>query len=75
MEPLGTRLLETERIVLRKICLNDYKEMYDNWASIDECSNLASGKVLQKCGMKKVGSVPEKYYIRYSLWRMEGYAV
>lgn len=40
MEHLGTKLLENQRISLRKITLNDYKAMYENWASLEECSRF-----------------------------------
>lgn len=38
MEYLGTKTLETKRIILRKITENDYKAMYSNWASLEECN-------------------------------------
>ena len=38
MKHLGTRTLEAERIVLRRIEAQDYKQMYENWACKEECS-------------------------------------
>ena len=40
MQHLGTKTLETKRIILRKITQNDYKAMYINWASLEECSKF-----------------------------------
>lgn len=37
MNNLGTVLLETERVLLRRIEEDDYKEMYHNWACLEEC--------------------------------------
>ena len=36
MEHLGTKELETERLILRKFTLNDAKSMFNNWAGDDE---------------------------------------
>jgi ribosomal-protein-alanine N-acetyltransferase len=36
MNHLGTKLIETERLILRKFKLNDYEDMYRNWASDDD---------------------------------------
>ncbi len=36
MKDLGTQRLETERLILRKIELNDYKKAYTNWCSDPE---------------------------------------
>ena len=33
MNNLGTKQLETERLILRRFNENDYKGMYDNWAT------------------------------------------
>lgn len=33
MKDLGTKPLETERLILRKFTIDDAKEMYENWAS------------------------------------------
>lgn len=33
MEHLGTQIIETERLILRPLTVNDAQEMYDNWAS------------------------------------------
>lgn len=33
MEHLGTNMLETERLILRKFTINDADDMYRNWAS------------------------------------------
>lgn len=40
MHRLGTHMLETERLVLRRITMNDYKMMFYNWACLEECSKF-----------------------------------
>lgn len=40
MNYLGTVLLETERLILRRINENDYMAMFHNWASREECSRF-----------------------------------
>ena len=36
MEHLGTKELETERLILRKFTLNDAQNMFNNWTNDDE---------------------------------------
>ena len=36
MKHCGTQQLETERLILRRFCLEDAAAMYHNWASDDE---------------------------------------
>ena len=36
MEHLGTKKLETKRLILRKFTLNDAQNMFNNWANDDE---------------------------------------
>src|SRR5690606_23481010 len=36
MNHLGTKTLETERLILRKFKLTDVKDMYYNWANDDD---------------------------------------
>jgi len=40
MQKLGTRMLETDRLILRKIQSNDYLMMFNNWACLEECSEF-----------------------------------
>lgn len=40
MKHLGTRLLEAERIILRKITMDDCTAMYNHWACLEECSQF-----------------------------------
>lgn len=40
MKHLGTRLLEAERIILRKITIEDCTAMYNHWACLEECSKF-----------------------------------
>ena len=36
MNHLGTKLIETDRLILRKFKMTDYVDMYNNWASEDD---------------------------------------
>jgi len=36
MNHLGTKLIETERLILRKFKITDTEDMYNNWASDDD---------------------------------------
>lgn len=36
MNHLGTKTLETERLILRRFSINDAQDMFNNWASDDE---------------------------------------
>lgn len=36
MKNLGTKTLETERLILRKINENDYKSAFENWCNSDK---------------------------------------
>lgn len=36
----GTQTLETERLILRRFCLEDAQSMFDNWASDDEVTRF-----------------------------------
>lgn len=38
MRLLGTKTLETERLILRKYKLSDAKDMYENWGSDPNCN-------------------------------------
>jgi len=40
MEKLGTKLLETDRLILRKFTIDDADEMYHNWASDPEVTKF-----------------------------------
>ena len=40
MENMGTKTLETERLILRRFRLEDAKEMYTNWASDPEVTRF-----------------------------------
>lgn len=40
MKHQGTKQIETERLLLRKLSVNDAKNMYDNWASDDEVTKF-----------------------------------
>ena len=42
MNSIGTKHLETDRLILRKFTGNDYKGMYDNWASDEEVTKYVS---------------------------------
>ena len=33
MKPMGTKTLETDRLILRKFTPEDAEDMYENWAS------------------------------------------
>lgn len=36
MKHLGTKTIETERLILRRFTINDAQDMFNNWASDDE---------------------------------------
>lgn len=40
MEKLGTKLLETDRLILRRFTIDDADEMYNNWASDTEVTKF-----------------------------------
>jgi ribosomal-protein-alanine N-acetyltransferase len=40
MEHLGTKIMETERLILRPFTINDAQAMYKNWASDDEVTKF-----------------------------------
>ena len=40
MNHLGTKTIETKRLILRKFIINDDKDMYKNWASNDEVTKF-----------------------------------
>ncbi len=40
MQELGTRMMETDRLILRKIKPDDYLMMFSNWACLEECSEF-----------------------------------
>ena len=42
MNSIGTKHLETDRLILRKFTGNDYKGMYDNWASDEQVTKYVS---------------------------------
>lgn len=42
MEHLGTKVLETNRLILRPFCQDDCKAVYENWASDDEVTRYLS---------------------------------
>jgi len=42
MKNIGTITLETKRLILRKFNIDDYKGMYDNWASDKEVAKYVS---------------------------------
>ena len=39
MKHLGTKTLETSRLLLRRFCIDDAQAMYHNWASDDQVTN------------------------------------
>ena len=42
MNSIGTKTLETDRLILRKFNENDYKGMFDNWASDEQVTKYVS---------------------------------
>lgn len=44
MNNLGTKMLETERLILRKIKENDYKEAFKNWCNSDKVDKYVTWK-------------------------------
>ena len=53
MQQLGTRILETDRLVLRKIAIDDYKMMFNNWACLEECSEFFPWSSVKDVGIYK----------------------
>ena len=43
----GTKIIKTERLVLRKFKESDYLDMYNNWASYKEVADRCSWPVHQ----------------------------
>ena len=39
MKHLGTKIIKTERLILRPFSVDDYKDMYKNWASDDKVAH------------------------------------
>lgn len=44
MEHLGTQRIETERLILRPLVVNDAQEMYENWASSEVATRYVTWK-------------------------------
>lgn len=42
MKDLGTKRLETERLILRRFTLEDAEKMYENWAGDPEVTKFLS---------------------------------
>lgn len=42
MKKLGTQLIETDRLILRPLRLEDAQDMYDNWASSQEATRYVT---------------------------------
>jgi [ribosomal protein S5]-alanine N-acetyltransferase len=42
MEHLGTKELQTERLILRQLTINDTESVYNNWANDDEVTHYLS---------------------------------
>lgn len=43
MKHCGTQELETERLVLRRLSIDDSEMMYNNWASDRQVTNTCAG--------------------------------
>lgn len=61
MKHLGTKLIETERLILRKFKLTDYKDMYNNWASDDDVTRYITWATHKN--MDETKEVVTKYVI------------
>lgn len=48
MKNIGTQQIETDRLVLRKITMNDATDMYNNWASDEEVTRHLTWKIHKK---------------------------
>ena len=44
MKNIGTQRVETERLILRKITINDAEDMFNNWASDSEVTKYLTWK-------------------------------
>lgn len=58
MENIGTKVLETDRLILRRFNENDCKIHLIE--AKHHASNPASGRVMEKAGMKKDGILRER---------------
>ena len=45
MKPMGTKTLETDRLILRKFTPEDAEDMYENWASDPEVTKYLTWPV------------------------------
>lgn len=71
MNQLGTQLLEAERIILRKITMDDHEAMYHNWACLEECSRYFPWSACEDIEIYKkrvsmwVGNYKDDFYFNW----------
>jgi ribosomal-protein-alanine N-acetyltransferase len=53
MEHLGTKTLETERLILRKFSINDSENMFKNWANNDDVTKYLTWPSHQNTNVSK----------------------
>lgn len=70
MNHIGTQILETERLVLRKVTENDAVDMYNNWASDEDVTKYVTWKAHKNLDeTKNLLSGWEKEYQRKDCYR------
>lgn len=53
MNHLGTKTLETERLILRRFTRNDAQDMFNNWAGDDEVTKYLTWPTHKDTGVSK----------------------
>lgn len=70
MKHIGTKDLETERLILRKISINDAEQMYKNWASNPNVAKYTTWKAHKNIDeTKELLKIWEKQYENNTCYR------
>lgn len=64
MQNQGTKILETERLVLRRFCLSDAEPMFENWASDSKVTEFLTWQPHKN--VKETKTLLEDWIARYS---------
>ncbi|MDD3412833.1 MAG: GNAT family protein [Lachnospiraceae bacterium] len=74
MNHKGTRTIETKRLILRKFCKEDAKNMYENWASDSEVTKylMWPAHSSEKVSEEYIGMLLDSYQLKdYYDWAIE----